>query len=345
MQDQGTGGEFCVWTRIIFLIKDAPFSTTDRTGGPVADAVKHGWVDRWAPARLRPWLRLSRADRPAGYWLLLFPCWWSVMLALPVWAGNGPLNSEQLLFVLKVLLLFGIGAIAMRGAGCTYNDIVDRDFDGQVARTRSRPLPSGQVTLWQAVAFLLVQCLAGLLVLLQFNVFAIWLGIASLLPVLVYPFMKRITNWPQVVLGASFAWGSLMGWAALLGRLDPAPVFLFAGTVFWIIGYDTIYAHQDREDDSLIGLGSTALALGQKTWLWVGVFYTLAMILIFVAGFLVYKSLILIWLLLPAALHLGWQVYTLDIEDPENCLQRFRSNQTVGWLVLLAFGGMYLWHL
>src|SRR5258705_12231095 len=211
--------------------------------GRVADSTGN-WVDRWAPAWARPYLRLARLDRPIGSWLLLLPCWWSVGLAA--------VQAGQPVDVVHVLLFF-VGAFAMRGAGCTWNDILDRDLDALVERTRSRPIPSGQVSVPRAMAFLVVQALIGLAVLLQFNRFAVAPGIASLVIVAVYPFMKRITWRPQIVLGLAFSWGALMGFAAMLGRIDAAALALYAGSIAWVVGYDTIYAHQDAEDDALIG--------------------------------------------------------------------------------------------
>ena len=222
----------------------------------VADATGN-WVDTHAPSWSRPYLRLSRFDRPIGSWLLLMPCWWSAALA----AGVARDVSQLPL----VIVLFFIGAFVMRGAGCTWNDITDRDLDARVERTRSRPLPAGQVSVAQAFAFLVLQALIGLAVLLQFNRFAIMTGIASLVIVAVYPFMKRITWWPQVVLGLAFSWGALMGFAVTLGRIDLTALMLYAGSIAWVIGYDTIYAHQDAEDDALIGVKSTARLFGERT--------------------------------------------------------------------------------
>ena len=223
--------------------------------GSVADATGN-WVDKTAPPWSRPYLRLARLDRPIGSWLLLLPCWWSCALAA-IAAHNTPSVAQ--------LALFFVGAFAMRGAGCTYNDIVDRDLDASVERTRSRPIPSGQVSVFSAGVCLVAQALIGLSVLLSFNVFTIGLGIASLVIVAVYPFMKRITYWPQIVLGLAFSWGALMGWAAVFARLDAPALLLYAGSIAWVIGYDTIYAHQDREDDALIGIKSTALLFGERT--------------------------------------------------------------------------------
>src|SRR5512140_748612 len=224
--------------------------------GSVADATGN-WVDSIAPVWSRPYLRLARLDRPIGSWLLLLPCWWSAALA------SAPARDVGRLSV--ILALFFVGAFAMRGAGCTWNDITDRDLDAKVERTRSRPIPAGQVGVKQALAFLVAQALIGLAVLLQFNRFAIATGIASLLIVAIYPFMKRITWWPQIVLGLAFSWGALMGFAVIRQRIDATALMLYAGSIAWVIGYDTIYAHQDSEDDALIGIKSTALLFGART--------------------------------------------------------------------------------
>src|SRR5258708_14493899 len=240
----------------------------------VADAAGN-WVDTHAPPWSRPYLRLSRLDRPIGSWLLLMPCGWSAALAAGVIGDLGRLPFT--------LALFFIGAFAMRGAGCTWNDITDRDLDALVERTRSRPIPAGQVSVPQAVAFLVVQALIGLAVLLQFNRFAVATGTASLVIVAVYPFMKRITWWPQIVLGLAFSWGALMGFAVTLGRIDAAALWLYAGSIAWVIGYDTIYAHQDAEDDALIGVKSTALLFGAHTRPALTAFYAMAVVLIGVA--------------------------------------------------------------
>ena len=296
--------------------------------GHVADSTGN-WVDRLAPIWARPYLRLARLDRPIGSWLLLIPCWWSSGLAAIAAHERGPRLTH--------LALFFVGAFAMRGAGCTWNDIVDRDLDARVERTRSRPIPSGQVSLGRAGAFLVAQALIGLLVLLQFNAFAIATGIASLAIVAVYPFMKRITYWPQIVLGLAFSWGALMGWAAAFGSLDVRPLVLYAGSISWVIGYDTIYAHQDREDDALIGIKSTALLFGDRTKPMLTVFYSLALALIGVAGALSGAGS-LFWLGLAGfAAHLGWQIGRLDIDDPEVCLAVFKSDRDAG---LILFAGM-----
>jgi 4-hydroxybenzoate polyprenyltransferase len=296
--------------------------------GRVADSTGN-WVDRAAPAWSRPYLRLARLDRPIGSWLLLIPCWWSAGLAAI--AARDPWPSPW------HLLLFLVGAFAMRGAGCTWNDIVDRDLDGRVERTRSRPIPSGQVSTAQAAAFLVAQAVVGLIVLLQFNRFAIGVGIASLGIVVVYPFMKRITYWPQIVLGLAFSWGALMGWAAAFGRLDAPALVLYAGAISWVIGYDTIYAHQDREDDALIGIKSTALLFGPRTKPMLALFYGLAVGLIGVSGLLAGAGAAFALGLAAFAGHLAWQIARLDIDDPDACLRLFKANRDAG---LILFAGM-----
>ena len=303
---------------------------TREAAAPVADAAGN-WVDRLAPERTRPYLRLARLDRPIGSWLLLLPCWWSAGLAAVAAKATIP-NPWH-------VVLFFVGAFAMRGAGCTWNDIVDRDIDGLVERTRSRPIPSGQVSVKAAAGFLVLQALVGLLVLLQFNLFTIGLGIASLAVVAIYPFMKRVTNWPQIVLGLAFSWGALMGWAAWFGSLDRAALVHYAGAICWVIGYDTIYAHQDREDDALIGVKSTALLFGTYTRSMLAVFYAAAVVLIALAGYLAAASAAFVVGLLAFAGMLAWQVTRLDIDDPALCLALFRSNRAAG---LVLFAGLVL---
>ncbi|MBB5752102.1 4-hydroxybenzoate octaprenyltransferase [Prosthecomicrobium pneumaticum] len=295
--------------------------------GTVADADRGNLIDRFAPAWLRPYGRLARWDRPIGWWLLLIPCWWSAALAAIASGARFPDPVH--------LLLFFIGAVAMRGAGCTWNDIVDRDLDARVARTRSRPIPSGQVTVGRAKAFLVLQAAIGLVVLLQFNLFAIVLGASSLLVVALYPFMKRLTDWPQSVLGLAFSWGALMGWAAAYGSLDWAPLFLYAGGVAWTIGYDTIYALQDIEDDAIVGVRSTARLFGARAPFYVGVFYTIA-VLCFGAALIAAEAGPLAWSgLFLAAAHLAWQARRIDIDDPVRALALFKSNRVAG-LVFFA---------
>jgi 4-hydroxybenzoate polyprenyltransferase len=297
--------------------------------GSVADATGN-WVDTMAPAWSRPYLRLARLDRPIGSWLLLLPCWWSCALAA-IAAHSTPSVGQ--------LALFFVGAFAMRGAGCTYNDIVDRDLDASVERTRSRPIPSGQVSVFSAGCFLVVQALIGLAVLLSFNGFTIGLGIASLVIVAVYPFMKRITYWPQIVLGLAFSWGALMGWAAVFARLDAPALLLYAGSIAWVVGYDTIYAHQDRDDDALIGVKSTALLFGERTKPMLGLFYGSAIILVGVAGLVAGAGLVFAIGVLAFAAHLVWQIARLDIFDPDRCLALFKSNRDAG---LILFAGLFL---
>src|SRR5436189_584890 len=299
-------------------------------GGRVADSTGN-WVDTLAPSSVRPDLRLARADRPIGAWLLLLPCWWSAGLAA-VAAGHPYPNPWH-------VVLFFVGAFVMRGAGCTWNDIIDRDLDAQVARTRSRPIPSGQVSVSAAAVFLALQALVGLLVLAQFNRFTMFLGIASLAIVAVYPLAKRVTWWPQIVLGLAFSWGALMGWAALFARLDAPALLLYAGAIAWVIGYDTIYAHQDREDDALIGIKSTALLFRERTKPMLALFYALAVALIAFAGFSAGAGLIFALGLLAFAAHLAWQIARLDVDDPIDCLVVFKSNRDAG---LILFAGLVL---
>src|ERR1700719_2215919 len=288
------------------------------TTARVADATGN-WVDTRAPMWSRPYLRLARFDRPIGSWLLLMPCWWSAALATAVSGDIGQLTG--------LVLLFFVGAFVMRGAGCTWNDITDRDLDAKVERTRSRPIPAGQVSVPQAVVLLVAQALIGLAVLLQFNRFAVITGIASLVIVAVYPFMKRITWWPQIVLGLAFSWGALMGFAVTLGRIDATALVLYAGAIAWVIGYDTIYAHQDAEDDALIGVKSTALLFGARTQSALIVFYALAVVLIGAALALAGVRWPA-WIGLAAfAIHLAWQIARLKIGDPALCLRIFKSNR------------------
>jgi 4-hydroxybenzoate polyprenyltransferase len=292
------------------------------------DAARKNLVDRLAPTPLIPYLRLARADKPIGYFLLALPCFWSVALA-----GRSIGEAYPDLWLLP---LFAVGAVVMRAAGCTYNDLIDRDIDAQVSRTRDRPLPSGQVTPRAAIIFMLALCLAGFAVLLSFNRFTILLGLGVLPIVALYPFVKRFSHWPQAVLGLAFNWGALMGWASALGRLDLAPLVLYAGAVCWTIGYDTIYAHQDREDDGVLGLKSTALRFGSATKRWLSGLYGLAWVGIIVAGILAGAGQVFLFGMVAAGAHLAWQVATLDIDDADDCLARFRSNRDFGLIVFAA---------
>ncbi|CAA7616794.1 4-hydroxybenzoate polyprenyltransferase [Magnetospirillum sp. LM-5] len=282
------------------------------------------WIDRWIPAPARPYLRLMRLDRPIGTWLLLFPCWWSSALAADGWPD------------IRLFILFAVGAVVMRGAGCTVNDIADHKFDALVARTAGRPIPSGAVSVPQAVAFLALQLLAGLVILLQLPPFAIMVGAASLLLVFPYPLMKRITWWPQAWLGLTFNWGALLGWAAVTGEIGPPALVLYAAGILWTLGYDTIYAHQDKEDDIMVGIKSTALRLGDSTPAWLIGFYGGTLALVGLACWLAGLS----WAFWPglalAGLQLAWQVRTVDIDDGADCLDKFKSNRFFGWALLAA---------
>lgn len=282
------------------------------------------WIDRLVPETLRPYFRLMRLDRPIGTWLLLFPCWWSIALASERWPD------------LWLMLLFGVGSVVMRGAGCTINDLADHEFDAKVARTAARPIPSGAVSLTQAFAFLGLQLGVGLAILLQLNGPAVVLGCLSLLLVVPYPFMKRITWWPQAWLGLTFNWGALMGWVAVTGHLDWAPAVLYAAGPLWTLGYDTVYAHQDKEDDALIGVKSTARRLGEATPRWMTGFYAGTIALIALSGWLAGEGVLFYLLLLPAAGHLAWQIRGLRMDDSADCLHRFKSNRWFGWIVLAA---------
>jgi 4-hydroxybenzoate polyprenyltransferase len=294
----------------------------------VPDALPGNWVDRMAPRAWQPYLRLVRFDRPIGAWLLLFPCWWSQAL--------GELSLGRPYPDPWYLALFFVGAFIMRGAGCTYNDIVDKDYDASVARTAARPIPSGQISVLEAKMFLAALCLAGFVILLQFNPFTVLLAAASLVLVAVYPFTKRFTYWPQLMLGLTFKWGALVGWSAVTGSLSLAPIALYAGCVLWTIGYDTIYAHQDKEDDLAIGLKSTALKFGDATPRWLTAFYAGAIVLWAIAAALAGAGLVFFLALVSAAIQLAWQVATLDVSDPGNCLARFRSNRLIGWALFIG---------
>ena len=294
-----------------------------------ADAAADNWVDRFAPDPAKPYLRLMRADRPIGTWLLLIPCWQGLALAAP---GSGAAPERGLAFA----VLFSIGAFVMRGAGCAYNDIVDRDFDAKVARTALRPIPAGQISVNRAWGFLVALCLVGLLILLQFNPYTIGLGLASLALVAAYPFMKRITWWPQAWLGLTFNWGALMGYSALAGSLSPAPLLLYAAGVAWTLGYDTIYAHQDKDDDALIGVRSSARALGARTIPALKLFYALAIALAALAGLHAGLGVLFAAFLAAPAAHFIWQIRNLDIDDPSQCLRLFKSNREAGLLLLAA---------
>ena len=296
--------------------------------GRVADAVAGHWVDRLAPRAARPYLRLARVDRPIGWWLLLLPCWWSAALAATQ-AGRPWPDPWH-------LLLFLVGAVAMRGAGSTYNDIADRDLDAQVERTRSRPLPSGQVRPRAAALFLMAQALVGLAVLVQFNAGAILIGLCSLLPVAIYPFMKRVMPMPQAILGLAFAWGALMGWAAVFARLDPPALLLYAGALCWVIGYDTIYAVQDIEDDEIAGIRSSARLFGRHVRLAVGLCYALAALFVVLAARGAGAGPVGYLGIAAFAGHLAWQVLSLRERDGRGALTLFRSNRDAGLILFVG---------
>ncbi|KEP69410.1 4-hydroxybenzoate polyprenyltransferase [Thioclava dalianensis] len=314
---------------------EMPEAQTSDDGGTVADAYDGNWVDRIAPPWARPYLRLSRADRPIGTWLLLLPCWWGVALAA---ASTGGFRW----FDLWIAAGCGIGAILMRGAGCTWNDITDRDIDGEVARTRSRPIPSGQVTTRQALAWAVIQSLISFAILLTFNLPAIVLGIVALAPVAVYPFAKRFTWWPQIFLGIAFNWGALLAWVAHTGSLAWPPVLLYFAGLVWTLFYDTIYAHQDKEDDALIGVKSTARLFGDDSAKWLGGFLiasvglmSLAVLAALLPGASPLRLAVALCAPVAMALHMLRQMRRLDIDNPDICLSLFRSNRDTGLLAAL----------
>lgn len=309
--------------------------TSGAPDGQVADAVKGNWVDTHAPEWTRPYLRLSRADRPIGTWLLLIPCWWGLLLAM---GATGEVRWEDAWIALGCAM----GAWLMRGAGCTWNDITDRDYDGAVARTRSRPIPSGQVTVRQAFVWLAIQALIAFGILLTFNAAAIWLGVASLGLVAIYPFAKRFTWWPQVFLGLAFNWGALLAWTAHTGSLGWPAVALYASGIAWTLFYDTIYAHQDKEDDALIGVKSTARLFGAQTPRWLRHFLIASVSLMGLAAIMALApggnalSMVLgIGAAWAFGWHLAWQMGRLDIDDPDRCMHLFRSNRDAGLIAAL----------
>ena len=304
--------------------------------GRVADSVAGNWVDRYAPAASRPYLRLSRADRPIGTWLLLLPCWWGLTLAM--------LHDGQARWMdLWIFAGCGIGAFLMRGAGCTWNDITDRHIDGSVARTASRPIPSGQVSVRGALAWLVAQALVALVILLTFPPMAILLGVVALAPVAIYPFAKRFTWWPQIFLGIAFNWGALLAWTAHSGRLEWPAVLLYLSGMAWTLFYDTIYAHQDVEDDVLIGVKSTARLFGERSPVWLRRFLVVTVVLMTAAVILATKGghplAVLVALLGPWAMgaHMVRQMTRLDTTDNKGLLALFRSNRNAGLLPLLFF--------
>jgi 4-hydroxybenzoate polyprenyltransferase len=316
---------------------------TDRPSGtapapaqaPLPDASRSGhWIDRRVPASLRPLLRLARIDRPIGWWLLLLPCWWSTGLAAISLAQKG---TVPWLLLAWHALLFLIGAVVMRGAGSTFNDIVDRDLDAQVARTRHRPLPSGQITAKAAAAFMVAQALVGLIVLLQFNAYTVWLGIASLGIVAIYPFMKRVTNLPQLVLGFAFSWGALVGWSAVFGALGWPALLAYLAAILWTIGYDTIYALQDIVDDETAGIKSSARLFGRSTRLAISLLYAGTAVCIALAAGMAGGGPVAFASVAAFALHLAWQARQADGAQPELALKLFRSNRDAGLILAIGF--------
>jgi 4-hydroxybenzoate polyprenyltransferase len=314
----------------------------ERPEGQVADAVRGNWVDRLAPAAARPYLRLSRADRPIGTWLLLLPCWWGLFLAAAA-GGAGFSLGDLWLFVGAA-----IGAFLMRGAGCTWNDITDRHIDAGVARTRSRPIPAGQVGVGQALIWLVAQALVAFAILLTFHVNAIVLGMVSLVPVAIYPFAKRFTWWPQMFLGLAFNWGALLLWTAQAGSLGWPAVALYLGGISWTLFYDTIYAHQDRDDDALIGVKSTARLFAQNTRPWLMGFLVLTKLCMAAAVIMALGQISLAATVVALVGvggmggHMWWQLRQLDIDDPETCLRLFRTNRDTGLIVALFFAAAAL---
>ena len=289
-------------------------------------------IDKYLPRILQPYARLARLDRPIGTWLLLLPCWWGMGLGLLNDNGWYQINLKFILY----MALFAVGALVMRGAGCCWNDITDKDIDAKVARTRTRPIAAGDISIKQALVFLAIQCLIGLIILLQFNFLTIIIGIAAVILVVIYPYMKRVTYWPQAWLGLTFNWGILVGFTAISQMISFNMLFLYLSGICWTLGYDTIYAHQDKEDDALIGVKSTALRFGDKTKFWLVGFYSATIFFIGLAGANMGAGLIF-WLILPlAALHLVWQIKKLDIAAPQNCLRLFKSNRNFGILVFIA---------
>ena len=303
--------------------------------GTVADAQRDNWLDRFAPDWVKPYGRLARWDRPIGFWLLFWPCAWGLALAA--------VNQPELGFDWIAAVLMFIGAVLMRGAGCTFNDIVDRDIDMKVARTRLRPIPSGAVTARDALAFLVAQALLASVVLFQFNRFTVWAGVASLVLVAIYPFMKRITWWPQAFLGLAFSYGALVGWSSQTAGIALPAMLLYLGTILWVIAYDTIYALQDVEDDALIGVKSTARLFGPRVRLIVGGIYAMAYILWLAAATVAGAGIVFAVLSLVAAALLAWQVQTLDPDNPDNALTRFKNNHYVGIALTLALLADWVW--
>lgn len=293
-----------------------------------SDIQANAWMMSLAPKFTRPYLHLIRADRPIGTWLLLLPCLWSLSIASKSIDGGLP-NPWY-------IVLFAFGAFVMRGAGCVINDLWDRDIDGKVARTAERPIASGVISVRAAFTYLAGLLLLGLLVLVQFNMTAIVLGVSSLALVAMYPFMKRITYWPQAFLGFTFNWGALLAWAAVTGSVSTTAMLLYGAGVLWTLGYDTVYGHQDKADDLLAGVKSSSIKLGQHTQLFVAVTYTLSLLLLIAAGLAAEMAWFFYLMVGTAGLQFAWQIITLKIDNPANCLTRFKSNRDVGLLIFLG---------
>lgn len=322
--------------------KDIAHIQSCENQGRVMDASSKQWVYHFLPPSLWFYAQLARWDRPIGWQLLMWPCFWSTTMAFLSYEMHRYPLLTMLLHWFWYLFLFFLGSIAMRGAGCTWNDLIDHKIDSQVERTRSRPLPTGHVSRFQAKIFIFLQCLVGLAVLSQFNKFSFFLGISSLIAVAVYPFMKRVTYWPQFFLGVAFNWGALMGWAVVFGSLSWAPILLYAGSIFWTIGYDTIYAHQDKEDDATIGVGSTALLFNEGTKCALVFLYSSFVVLVSLAFYLAQVPILSFLGIFMASIHMFIQIKEIDIDDSSQCLKLFKSNSFVGFIIFagLVCGGI-----
>ena len=304
---------------------------SDTPASGFTDIDRRHWTLRYLPPRARPYGRLARWDRPIGIWLLVFPCWWSLALAMTERGGTPHVGA-----LAGWMALFALGALAMRGAGCTWNDIVDRKIDAQVERTRSRPLPAGEVKLVEAFVWFVLQLAVGAAVLFKLNKFAGGIALLSLLLVAIYPTMKRLTSWPQFVLGLAFNWGALVGYATVNDTLTWPPVALYAGGVAWTMVYDTIYAMQDQRDDAIVGVRSTARRFANSPRRWLAFFAVVALVMWTATGLLAQLKLPYFAVLLAIALHFGWQLATLKPDDQADCLAKFKANGQIGWLLLLA---------
>ena len=293
-----------------------------------SDIPKQNWVDNWLPKTLRPYARLGRFDRPIGAWLLLFPCWWSLTLATQDWTNIGK--------IIWFFFLFGIGAMIMRAAGCCLNDIIDRNYDASIARTRDRPIASGTVSIKNGLIFMSILSILGLIILIQFNTFTVVTGIASLLIVLIYPYSKRYTNWPQIILGLAFNWGALLGWTAIHSKIEMPAILLYVGGIFWTLGYDTIYALQDKKDDYIVGVKSTARILEDNIRVWLCLFFALAILFFGLAGWFTALKWPFYIGVLCITFQASWQIIDLKPNDPSDCLYKFKSNQLFGWIFLCS---------